>query len=140
MSEHFMVHDPLRQLVPVVHGPAVDRKPPLAVLVFALLKVVHDLMRQLGKVPAVDEVVRLQEDLAESALADRIVFEVELIEPVETVLMRMHVERVDGEVVRGQVQRLEDLLESELFAVAEDDDILTDWWSSPVRNMQDDRY
>eukprot|EP00955_Chlamydomonas_euryale_P101980 365385-Chlamydomonas_euryale.AAC.1 len=35
-----------------------------------------------------------------------------------------HVERVDVEVVARQVERLEDLLEREVFAVAEDDDLI----------------
>ena len=49
---------------------------------------------------------------------------VELVEAVERVLVRVHVERVDGEVVRRQIERLEDLREGEVLAVAVDDDVL----------------
>ena len=43
---------------------------------------------------------------------------------MERVLMSVHVERVDREVVRRQIERLEDLREREILAVAEDHDVL----------------
>ena len=46
-------------------------------LVFALLKVLDDLPDELGEVAALDEIVRLDEDLAKTTLANGVVLEVE---------------------------------------------------------------
>ena len=81
-------------------------------------------LRQLRQIPALHVVVRLEEDLAQPRLADRVVLEIEFVEAMERVLMCVHIERVDGEVVRGQIERLENLRESEVLAVAEDDNVL----------------
>jgi hypothetical protein len=124
VSDDLVVDHPLRELVPLVEAAAVDREPPLAELVLALPEVLHDLVRELGEVAALDEVVRLEEDLTQAALPDRIVLQVELVEALPAVLDRMHVERVDREVVRGQLQRLENLLQGEFLPVTEDDNVL----------------
>lgn len=43
--------------------------------------------------------------------------------------MCMHVEGINGEVIGGKVERLEDLLQGELFAISVNDDVLRqgDW-------------
>ena len=117
---------------------------------------------QLGEVAALDVVVGFEEDLTQARLADRVVLEVELIEPVERVDMGLkricavfarhrkhsmrqrqhllpsltrslalplcvtyvHVQRVDAEVVRGQLERLKHLLQRQVAAVTVDDDVL----------------
>lgn len=43
---------------------------------------------------------------------------------VERVLVRMHIERVDREIVRCQVERLEHLSQRQMLAVSENDDLL----------------
>lgn len=43
---------------------------------------------------------------------------------VERVLVGVHVKRVDREVVRSHVERLEHLAQREMLAVSEDDDFL----------------
>ena len=44
----------------------------------------------------------LDEDLAQARLAARVVLQVELVESVEDVFVRVHVQRVDVEVVPAQ--------------------------------------
>lgn len=43
---------------------------------------------------------------------------------MERVLVRVHVKRVDREVIRSETERLKDLCERQLLVVAEDDDVL----------------
>ena len=69
-------------------------------------------------------VIRLQENLPQPRLADGVVLQVELVETVERILVRMHIKGVDREVVGRQVQRLEHLLQSQFLAISEDDDVL----------------
>src|SRR5262245_55119756 len=80
--------------------------------------------REFRQVAALDQVVGLEKDLAQPRLADRVVLEVELVEPMERVLVRVHVERVDAEVVGRQAQRLKHLAQREVFPVAKDDHVL----------------
>lgn len=80
--------------------------------------------RQLRQVPPLYEVVRLEEDLAEARLAQGVILQIKLVEAMERVLVRVHVKRIDREVIRRQVERLEDLLQRELLAVTENDDVL----------------
>ena len=47
--------------------------------------------RELGKISAVDVVVGLQENLSKTRLADRVILQVELVKPVERVLVGVHV-------------------------------------------------
>ena len=69
-------------------------------------------------------VIRLQENLPQPRLADGVVLQVELVETVERILVRMHIKRVDREIVGRQVQRLEHLLQSQFLAISEDDNVL----------------
>ena len=48
-------------------------------------------LRQLSQVPAVNVVVRLQEDLTQTRLANGVVLQVELVKAVESVLVSVHV-------------------------------------------------
>ena len=81
-------------------------------------------LRQLRQIAPLYIIVRLHEDLAQARLADGVVLEVELVEAVKRVRVRVHVERVDREVVRGQLQRLEHLLQRQRRAVTENHDVL----------------
>lgn len=68
------------------------------------------------KVSAVEVVVRFEEHLSQSALADGIVLGVELVEPVKCVSVRVDVQHVHGQVKWGQVHWLEHLLQRHLLA------------------------
>ena len=59
--------------------------------------------------PALDVVVRLQENLAQPRLAQWVVLEVEAVKPLEGLAVSVHVQGVHAQVVRSQVQRLEHL-------------------------------
>lgn len=65
------------------------------------------LPRDLREVSAADEVVRLQEDFPQPGLARRVVLQVEPVETLERVRVRVHVQRVDGQVIRGEAQHLQ---------------------------------
>mmetsp|Transcript_1918 Transcript_1918/g.6623 ORF Transcript_1918/g.6623 Transcript_1918/m.6623 type:complete len:203 (+) Transcript_1918:622-1230(+) len=116
---HEAVHvEPPRKLVPLRALATVDGHAPLYELVLAHLEVVDHLLGHLGNVAPGDEVVRLEEDLAQAALACGVVLEVELVEAVEGVV-GVHVQRVDGQIVRRQTQRLEHLPQGHEAPVAE---------------------
>mmetsp|Transcript_20800 Transcript_20800/g.79762 ORF Transcript_20800/g.79762 Transcript_20800/m.79762 type:complete len:223 (-) Transcript_20800:907-1575(-) len=89
--EELVVQEPAGQLVPLARRAAVDAYAVLCQLVLESLELVEDLARELGEVLAVDVVVRLEEDLSEPALAAGVVLEVELVEAVEGVVVRVHV-------------------------------------------------
>lgn len=50
---------------------------------------------QLGQIPPLYEVIRLQKDLPQPRLANRVIFQVKLVEALERVLVRVHVEGID---------------------------------------------
>ena len=56
-----------------------------------------------------DEVVGLEKNFSQAALARRVVLEVEAVETVEGVV-GVHVQRVDAQVVGGEAEGLEHLL------------------------------
>lgn len=97
---------PLGQLVPLLPVLPVDAQTQLDVLIFGLLEVAGDLLDDPGEVLPVQVIVGLQEDLAEPAFPDRVVLGVELVETVERVPVRVHVQHVDRQVVGGQVHGL----------------------------------
>ena len=110
-AEQAVVNDPARELVPLVGVPAIHRHAVLTHLVFALLEIANHLARDLGEVAPLDVVVRLEEDFAQLGLANRVVLEVEAVEAVERVLVRMHAQRVDAQVVRSQLERVKHVLQ-----------------------------
>lgn len=73
-------------------------------LIFALLKISHDLLSQFGKVPPFDKVVRFQKDLSQPRLSDRVILQVEFVESVKRILMCVHIERVDREVISSEMK------------------------------------
>mmetsp|Transcript_19321 Transcript_19321/g.48599 ORF Transcript_19321/g.48599 Transcript_19321/m.48599 type:complete len:215 (+) Transcript_19321:1032-1676(+) len=89
-------------------------------LVLAVVQVFYHLPSELGKKAAMDDVVALDEDLAEARLPAGVILQVELVKAVEDVLVGVHIEGVDVEVVRRQVQALKNLFQGQVLAVAED--------------------
>lgn len=41
-------------------------------------------------------IIRLEEDFPQSRLSNRIILQIEFIEPVERILVRMHIQGIDG--------------------------------------------
>lgn len=78
----------------------------------------------LGQVSSINIVIRLEENLSQARLSDGIVLQIELIEPMERVLVGVHVESIDREVVGGELQRFEDLLQSEFVPITVDYKVL----------------
>jgi len=125
------------------NAPAVDRQAPLGHLILALFQVGNELwssalpqgpalaealarrltLSQLSEIFPLEQVVRLEEDFSETGRPSWVV---PIIEPIETVklLMRVHVQRVDGKIVCSQVERLEHLLEGQVLAVTVNDNLL----------------
>jgi hypothetical protein len=52
-------------------------------------------LSQFGQITATNMVVCLQENLSQTGLSDRVVFEIELVEAVEGILVGMHIQGVD---------------------------------------------
>ena len=48
-------------------------------------------LSQFCQIPAANMVVCLQEDFPQTRLSDRVIFEVELVKPVEGILVGMHI-------------------------------------------------
>jgi hypothetical protein len=123
VRDELVVHDPLGELVPLVGLAAVDGHTPLRVLVLGLLEVGDELGRELGEVLALEEVVGLEEDLPQTRRPGGVVAVVEAVEAVE-LLVRVHVERVDAQVIRGEVERVKHLAQRQVLAVAVDDNLV----------------
>ena len=51
---------------------------------------------QLGKVPSLNIIIRLQEDLPQSRFSNGIVLQIEFIETMEGIVMGVHIEGIDG--------------------------------------------
>jgi len=79
---------------------------------------------QFSQVFALNVIVGLEKDFPQSALAYRIVLEVEFVESMKRVLVGMHVERIDGEVVGRQIQTLKHLSEGQMLVVTIQTDVL----------------
>ena len=52
-------------------------------------------LSQFCQIPAANMVVCFQEDFPQTRLSDRVVFEVELVKPVEGILVGMHIQSVN---------------------------------------------
>lgn len=46
---------------------------------------------------------------------------VEAVETVKGISVRMHIERIDGQIIGGEVERLEHLTQAEILVVPEND-------------------
>jgi hypothetical protein len=65
------------------------------VLVLAVFEIVRHLFDHLGIVPSINLVARLEENLAESRLTNRVVLFVELVKAVKERAVGVHVQRVN---------------------------------------------
>ena len=104
-----MIHGPFGQFAPIVHGASVDREPQFRILILALLQILHHLLEDHGEELALDVVVGFEENVPQQTLPDGIVLGVELVEAVEGVAVRVHVQHVHVEVVGRQVHAAEHL-------------------------------
>mmetsp|Transcript_22501 Transcript_22501/g.57910 ORF Transcript_22501/g.57910 Transcript_22501/m.57910 type:complete len:542 (-) Transcript_22501:719-2344(-) len=105
--------DPARELRPLGAPPAVDGEAVLGVHVLGLLQVGEQLLRQLGEVAPLQEVVGLEEDLPKRRVTKRVVLEVELVEAAEGGGVRVHAERVEVDVVRREAELVAHLAQRE---------------------------
>lgn len=80
--------------------------------------------REFSQVASLDVVVSFEENLSQTGFANWVILQVEFVEPMEGILMSMHVQCVDRQVVGCQLQRFEHLRECELVPISEDDDVL----------------
>lgn len=63
----------------------VDGDSPFCHLVFTRLEVRNHLFSDFGQISSLDIIIRLEEDFSETRLANRVVFEIEFVKPVEGV-------------------------------------------------------
>lgn len=135
MREELVIDNPRCKLIPLVNGAAIDGDSPFDHLILARLKIRDDLLGNFCQVSAVNEIVRLQENRPQTRLSNWVVFQVELVESMERICVRlwmsasayrkhfqythMHIERVNTKVVGSQIDTLEDLLQCEVFPIPE---------------------
>mmetsp|Transcript_24890 Transcript_24890/g.63392 ORF Transcript_24890/g.63392 Transcript_24890/m.63392 type:complete len:255 (+) Transcript_24890:1386-2150(+) len=105
-----MLDDPFSKLVPLGLVAPVDRQPVLRLLILGEVQVVEEFLCELGEVTAFDHIVRLEKDLTQARLAERVVLEVELVEARKRVRVRVHPQGVDRQVVRREPHLVKDLL------------------------------
>lgn len=89
VGKELVIHDPRCKLIPFIYRLAVDRYAPLHHLIFAGLQVGDHFFGNLSQVASMDEIVRLKKDCSEARLADRVVLEIEFVEAMERVGMRL---------------------------------------------------
>lgn len=82
---NFIGNGPLGQFVPFVSAFTVNRQTEFGVLILRFFQVGRHFVDDSGKILTADVIVRFQERLSQTGFADRIVFRVEFIEPVERV-------------------------------------------------------
>ena len=70
---------------------------------FAVVRSIHQTFGKFRQIFPFNEIIRFQEDFSKARLPDRIVLEVELVESMEGVLVGMHIERIDGQLVCSQI-------------------------------------
>lgn len=87
--EQLVVDHPVGQLIPLILGTTVDRDTVLGHLVLALLQIRKDLLGNVSKVATLNLVISFHKDLTETGLANGVVLQVELVEPVERILVSL---------------------------------------------------
>jgi hypothetical protein len=119
IGEEVVVAHPRCELGPLIAFAAINRHAVLCEDVLAVLELFHQLVRHLREIAALDEIVGLEEYLAQSRLADGIVLEIELVEAVEDAIVCVHVQSIHCQVVGCQSDALEHFLQREVFVVTE---------------------
>lgn len=74
MTEQSIIDDPRRQFIPLLSAASIDTNPILCHLILALFQICHELPRDFGEVSTGNQVIGLEEDLAQARFADRVVF------------------------------------------------------------------
>lgn len=119
IGEQVVVADPRGQFGPLIALAAINRHTVLGEDVLAVLELIHQFVRDLREIATFDEIVGLEKYLAQSRLADGIVFEIELVEAVKDAIVCVHVQSIDGQIIGGQSDALKHLLQRQVFVVAE---------------------
>lgn len=89
VREQLVVDNPCCEFIPLVECSSVNRDSPFNHLVLARLEIRDDFFGDLSKIPAVDEVIGLQEDCPQPRLSNGIVFQVELVKAVEGICVSL---------------------------------------------------
>lgn len=89
IGKEFVVHDPGSELVPFIERSAIDGDAPLNHLVLARLKIRDDFLGDLGKIPTLDKVVRLEKDGSQTRFPYRVVLEIEFIETMKGICVSL---------------------------------------------------
>lgn len=84
----------------------------------------HQTLSQLGQVASLDIIVRFEEDLSKPGLSNGIILQIEFVKPMERILMRMHIQCVDRQIIGGEVEWLENLSQREFFFISENNNVL----------------
>jgi hypothetical protein len=98
-----------------------DRRTPL------LISQIDDNTHTLGEfceISAADEIICFQKDGSQPGFSDRIVFQVEFVESMEGIVMSMHIQRIDRQIVGGQMQRFKYLTKGQMFSISKNNDFL----------------
>lgn len=81
--------------------------------------------RELSQISSFNQVIRFQEDFPQARFPNWVILQVEFVEPMEGILVGVHIQRIDRKVVGGKLERFKHLRKSKMFLVTEDNDILS---------------
>ena len=65
-------------------------------------------LRQLGQISSLNIIICLEKNFPQTRFPDGVIFKIELVEPMERVLVGMHIKCVDGKIVCGEFERFKD--------------------------------
>jgi len=69
-------------------------------------------------------IICLQEDFSKTRFSYRRVLQIETIETMKGILMRVHIQSIDRKIVRSEVEGFKHLPKRQMFAISEYDKIL----------------
>ena len=84
-----VIDNPLGKIVPFLLRTTINRNTVLGHLILARFEIREDFLGQLGKILPLNQIIRLEEDFSQSRFANWIVFQIEFVESVERIFMRL---------------------------------------------------
>lgn len=66
----------------------------------------------------------LDENLTQARLPERVIFEIKLVKTMEYGLVSMHVQRIDIQIIRREIQRFKYFQQREELAIPKDDNLI----------------
>mmetsp|Transcript_3376 Transcript_3376/g.13067 ORF Transcript_3376/g.13067 Transcript_3376/m.13067 type:complete len:217 (-) Transcript_3376:1447-2097(-) len=116
-AEDVVIQHPSREIVPFAGFTPIDGDAILGHGVFVRLQVRAYLLRELGEEPTTNQVVLLDENFSQARLSHGVVLEIEPIEAMKRILVRVHVQCIDVEFVCRHSDRFEHLSKVQKLAV-----------------------